>query len=420
MNKQRCEKNMPQKGQKGAVLVLVTLCLIILIGFVALAIDVGYMYTTRNELQNVADAAALAGARYLGEVYIGLDPSQQGTWGFTENTVEDKIDTAAYNNTAANVSIHIDKTGNPGNGDIAVGLWDVTVNDDDVYTETWTGPDAVRVIARRDTNINSPITTFLARIFNFETANITSEKAVAALTGPQSVEPGELKTPFGISEHWFPDHCDDTINFSPTTSSCAGWHNFFDAINADAMEAKLYGFIQGDSAEDYPGLWDGATWMQTNFGISPAPEETPPAEGGDEFLFQGGDITKLFTGSYIDYDAVPSYAGNQGTVVGSPANKPAAIRALFDYFRFRDGDGHDEYWTTTVPVYQDNEDGTCINPNTNIPILGFATIRVLTVNPQDLGRLLIVDIDCTLRVIDGRGGGNNYGSTKGKIPNLVR
>jgi Flp pilus assembly protein TadG len=418
MNKQPCEENMPQKGQRGAVLVMVTLCLIILIGFVALAIDIGYMYTTRNELQNVADAAALAGARYLGEEYSKLDPSQQATHGFSELAVENEIDAAAQNNTAANMSIAIDTTGNPGNGDIAVGLWDVTVNEDDIYSETWTGPDAVRVIARRDSIINSPITTFLAGIFNFKTANITSEKAVAALTGPKSVEPGELKTPFGISEHWFPDNCGDTINFSPTTSSCAGWHNFFDHIDAASMRNKLYGFIQGDTSGGDYGLMDGDDWMSGNFGISPTPAETPPASGGDEFEFQGGDIISLFTGSYIDY--TQGYSGDLGIVVGSPANSPAAIRALFDYFRFRDGDADDDVWTTTVPVYEDNEDGTCLNPNQSLTIAGFATIEVITVNPQDLGNLVEVHVDCELRVIDGRGGGNNYGLTKGKIPNLVR
>ena len=43
--------------------------LIVLLSFVALAIDVGYMVVVKNELQNVADAGALAGARQLGDIY---------------------------------------------------------------------------------------------------------------------------------------------------------------------------------------------------------------------------------------------------------------------------------------------------------------------------------------------------------------
>jgi len=47
---------------RGQVLVLVALAFVVLLGFAALAVDVGFMYTVRNELQRCADAGALAGA----------------------------------------------------------------------------------------------------------------------------------------------------------------------------------------------------------------------------------------------------------------------------------------------------------------------------------------------------------------------
>src|SRR6478736_322776 len=49
----------------GAVLPLVTVCLVGLVGFVALAIDVGMMAVARTQAQSAADVAALAGARAL-------------------------------------------------------------------------------------------------------------------------------------------------------------------------------------------------------------------------------------------------------------------------------------------------------------------------------------------------------------------
>ena len=52
-------------NQDGAVAALVAVCLIIFVAFTALAIDVGHLYVVRNELQNAADAGALAGARWL-------------------------------------------------------------------------------------------------------------------------------------------------------------------------------------------------------------------------------------------------------------------------------------------------------------------------------------------------------------------
>ena len=51
-----------KRNEKGQVLVLVALAIFVLLGFAALGIDVGYMYSVRHELQRCADAGALAGA----------------------------------------------------------------------------------------------------------------------------------------------------------------------------------------------------------------------------------------------------------------------------------------------------------------------------------------------------------------------
>jgi Flp pilus assembly protein TadG len=51
--------------QSGGVLVLAALLLVVIIGMAAMAIDVGHLMVVRNELQNAADAGALAGARML-------------------------------------------------------------------------------------------------------------------------------------------------------------------------------------------------------------------------------------------------------------------------------------------------------------------------------------------------------------------
>ena len=48
---------------RGQTLITVALGLVVLLAFVGLAVDVGLMMLARNELQNAADAAALAGAQ---------------------------------------------------------------------------------------------------------------------------------------------------------------------------------------------------------------------------------------------------------------------------------------------------------------------------------------------------------------------
>lgn len=54
------------KDESGQALVLVALLMVVLLGFAALVIDVGSLYITKANLQNAADAAALAGAKDLG------------------------------------------------------------------------------------------------------------------------------------------------------------------------------------------------------------------------------------------------------------------------------------------------------------------------------------------------------------------
>ena len=60
-----CHRSCSQANQKGAVIVMVAILMVVLIGCAALAVDVGYLYVARTELQRAADAGALAGAQGL-------------------------------------------------------------------------------------------------------------------------------------------------------------------------------------------------------------------------------------------------------------------------------------------------------------------------------------------------------------------
>jgi Flp pilus assembly protein TadG len=53
------------KNERGAIAIIVAIALPVFLGFAALAIDLSNLYVARNELQNAADAGALAGARIL-------------------------------------------------------------------------------------------------------------------------------------------------------------------------------------------------------------------------------------------------------------------------------------------------------------------------------------------------------------------
>jgi len=54
-----------RRGERGYVLITSTLMILVLLGFLGLAIDVGYMEFTKRRIQTAADAAATGGAIQL-------------------------------------------------------------------------------------------------------------------------------------------------------------------------------------------------------------------------------------------------------------------------------------------------------------------------------------------------------------------
>ena len=61
------------KDHRGATAVVVAIMIAVLMGFVAFGVDVGSVVAAKNELQNVADSAALASAGLLGQIYLNMN-----------------------------------------------------------------------------------------------------------------------------------------------------------------------------------------------------------------------------------------------------------------------------------------------------------------------------------------------------------
>jgi len=64
------------RGECGQVLILTVLAMAVLLGMVAMAVDVGLFLQERRSLQNAADAAALAGAAYLPNGVMASDKAR--------------------------------------------------------------------------------------------------------------------------------------------------------------------------------------------------------------------------------------------------------------------------------------------------------------------------------------------------------
>ena len=76
MNDRHCNShyrqslNLDTRKQKGATAVIVAVSIVVLIGSIGLALDLGKLFITKSELQNSADACALAAARELSGSYV--------------------------------------------------------------------------------------------------------------------------------------------------------------------------------------------------------------------------------------------------------------------------------------------------------------------------------------------------------------
>jgi hypothetical protein len=442
-------------NSRGGVLVLVALLLVVFIGIAALAVDIGQLATTKNELQNVADAAALAGAGRLGTFYMDLAPAAVPGSSIERFEIVDVVQAVALQNKASGLKVVIYDTAT----DIRIGHWNSATLDID-KPEELEEADAVYVKARRDdddpTSPTSKITTFFAGIFGIDTMSVTAE-AFAALSGPSTVTEGELVMPIGISEGAFPSECKDLIYFSPTTTSCAGWHNFFDPKNTSSMREKFINLIESDSCRlcgptTTVTIDNGHEWLVENFDYKKKLDPdvaTPTTSINQDFNFTGGTLATLFNGDYLfNYDGDKGFAYNSGVL--SDGTKPSPIFTLFDYFRYRDGDddttvdtavydadGKELYpanhtfdkndiWTSMVPVYKDSGvDCKTVGSNPGNgkdgaeEIVGFAKVMIIQPNAPP-SKDLTVKIDCNFAVVDGRSGGGTYGNIKGTIPSLVK
>lgn len=345
----------PISTEHGAVAVMTALFLVVLLGVAAAAIDIGHALVAKNELQNTADAAALAGTRALGIVYEGMTLAAQQTYTLTSGdqaAIVAAAQATAVANSAAGVPIAINAA------DIAIGTWNPATR---IHMPTVNQPKAVRVWARRDASANGPISTFLAGVVGLTSVNV-SAVATADMTAVGQTAPGQLDVPFGISTYYFTQFgCGDAIQFYPnngTPQACSAWHTF-DQSPANAN--TLRNIIDGLRTDSY---------------------QSPGTAPGDTLNFINGQVNSAFPNLIQLYNARKDANGN---------------------------------WDVFVPVYQSD---ACTPPNGPLPIVGYAEARITNVqgNPN---ALISATVLCNIFEGNTTGGGPPYGPVLSTIPGLV-
>ncbi len=159
----------------------IALMIIVLFAFVGLAIDIGYMYVAKSQLQNAADAAALAGARVLNESskLTNQPASRNEAWKISCKNKMVPSDSPVFLVSASadctSPPTDLNNTNNYPDGDIILGHWDTNTGFIPGQTlNNTTYINAVKVIARRTSNSavsnvkigNNPVSIFFGKLLS--------------------------------------------------------------------------------------------------------------------------------------------------------------------------------------------------------------------------------------------------------------
>jgi Flp pilus assembly protein TadG len=219
-------------ARRGATVPLFAVLLVPLMGMLAFSIDLGYIALVKTDLQTAADAAALAGAEKLQDLFVqylqagmaGSQISQSSVLtrattntGTSDNPMFTAQQFAGYNK-AGNVSIAVRDQ------DVTFGFTDAQ----GVYHGYNGGfPNSITVITRRDSIQNTPLSLFFAPIFGVTSKELTATATATIYSGDVTslqVIPGVT----GVGAHILPVALDVNI-----------WNNFY-TTNGQSPDGTIH------------------------------------------------------------------------------------------------------------------------------------------------------------------------------------
>jgi Flp pilus assembly protein TadG len=188
------------KGRtEGSVAIITAIAIVAIAGLVSLAVDIGHLYASRNELQNSADAAALAAVGNLVHDYgagVVRDATAAKNSAFTVAQRQSQLSglpsvpNADRNDLTITFGVWDVKAGNPNTAWTAIGS---TCSSD-------SNANAVKVtITRAAGTVYGPVTNFFAGILGFGTSQV-SASAIAYLGYTDSTPPGTVRVPVAIPD----------------------------------------------------------------------------------------------------------------------------------------------------------------------------------------------------------------------------
>jgi Flp pilus assembly protein TadG len=151
-------------NERGMAIIFILIAMIALLGFLGLGVDVGYTYIAKGELQNAADAGALAGAATL---YQGFSPNLNWV------SAQQQATLFAQTNIATGMQLT--------DAEAMTGYWTPSGMQPTSYVPTAADVPAVWVTVSKSAGSNGgPVPTFFAQYLGWSSFSI-SANAVAAV-----------------------------------------------------------------------------------------------------------------------------------------------------------------------------------------------------------------------------------------------
>jgi Flp pilus assembly protein TadG len=218
--------------RKGNIVAMTAVLMIVMITFVAMAVDIGYLYTARNELQRSADAAAIAAAWEL--VDKNGEAGSNNATNLTTNATSKAVQFAALNKVCSTAP-------SLGNSDISVGYMANPSNPSDTLVATPSGllPNAVFVRVQRTASVNGEIPLFFARALGVNSSASKAEATAALVSGfngfrtPADGSNLEI-LPFALDQDTWNGLCDygsDVYRYDPETKTVSAGSDGIKEVN---------------------------------------------------------------------------------------------------------------------------------------------------------------------------------------------
>lgn len=345
------EKNLMSRAhmslkRRGAVAPLTAILVGVFVAMTAFAVDMGYIVYVQAQLQNTADAAALAGASQLVQIQVGGSNVSSAATTAVNNAIAEAKEFAFYNLAGGkNISL--------ANSDIVVGTQASVGGAVTPWTAGSPFPNAVQVTVRRDMDNNGSLSLFFAPFLGVSkwdgqaTATARLNPAMYSVTGfnsPNGGKNGRL-LPIAVDAAFW-------NTFVATGKSPDGkvYDNF--TFNSGASANKVSSGVDGipELKDFYPNNTSPGNFGLVNLNYTNPQNNTPAFS---DWILNGPSPSDLQSFGTNGFQAS---AGSPISVKGGPGLKSTLVSDLaaiagqqrvVPLFSSYKGNGSNTYYTIT-------------------------------------------------------------------------